>query len=175
MPSFYALEVARALTGRVPEPQQMEREAAAASEARLAWPAPGDPMRAIDEVEHDLATLRALLRGRESRGRARYLLELNDYPGWCCTSERALQRDLAPTCFALTRSPPGTFSLDTDRTISRASGIIVPLHSYGLRGFRGHLEKYQYLGVPAWDSNPGAHLRTTRLGGAPGVPCLVLE
>jgi len=78
VPSFYALEVQRALTGRVPEPQQMEREAAAAAGARLAWPAPDDPARAIDEVEHDLATLRALLASGEARGRARYLLELND-------------------------------------------------------------------------------------------------
>ena len=78
VPSFYALEVARALTGTVPEPQRMEREAAAAAGARLAWPAPDDPARAIDEVEHDLATLRALLARGEARGRARYLLELND-------------------------------------------------------------------------------------------------
>jgi RecB family exonuclease len=56
----------------------MEREAAAAAGARLAWPAPDDPARAIDEVEHDLATLRALLAGGETRGRARYLFELND-------------------------------------------------------------------------------------------------
>src|SRR5439155_18668021 len=56
VPSFYALEMASALTGRVPEPQKMEREAAAAADARLAWPAPDDPSRAIDEVEHDLAT-----------------------------------------------------------------------------------------------------------------------
>jgi ATP-dependent helicase/nuclease subunit B len=78
VPSFYALEVARALTGVVPEPQRMEREAARAASARLAWPAPDDPARAIDEVEHDLAMLRALLAGGEARGRARYLLELND-------------------------------------------------------------------------------------------------
>jgi ATP-dependent helicase/nuclease subunit B len=78
VPSFYALEVARALTGRVPEPPRMEREAAAAAGARLAWPAPDDPARAIDEVEHDLATLRALLASGEASGRARYLLESND-------------------------------------------------------------------------------------------------
>lgn len=78
VPSFYALEVVRALTGSVPEPQRMEREAAAAAGARLAWPAPDDPARAIDEVEHDLATLRGLLAGGETRGRARYLFELND-------------------------------------------------------------------------------------------------
>jgi RecB family exonuclease len=56
----------------------MERQAAAAAGARLAWPAPDDPARAIDEVEHDLATLRALLASGEAKGRARYLLELND-------------------------------------------------------------------------------------------------
>jgi hypothetical protein len=68
VPSFYALEVARALTGTVPEPQRMERDAALAAGARLAWPAPDDPARALDEVEHDLATLRALLAGGEARG-----------------------------------------------------------------------------------------------------------
>jgi ATP-dependent helicase/nuclease subunit B len=78
VPSFYALEVARAISGQVPDPQAMEREAAAAGDARLAWPAPEDPARAIDEVEHDLATLRALIASGEATGRARYLLELND-------------------------------------------------------------------------------------------------
>jgi RecB family exonuclease len=78
VPSFYALEIQRALTGRVPEPQQMERDAAAAAGARLAWPAPDDPMQAIDEVEHDLATLRSLLASGQARGRARYLLEMNE-------------------------------------------------------------------------------------------------
>ena len=78
VPSFYALEVVRALTGRVPEPQRMERDAAAAAGARLAWPAPDDPARAIDEVEHDLSMLRALLASSEAGGRARYLLELNE-------------------------------------------------------------------------------------------------
>jgi len=78
VPSFYALEMERALTGRVPEPQAMERDAAAAAGARLAWPAPSEPMRAIDAVEHDLAILRGLLASGEARGRARYLFELND-------------------------------------------------------------------------------------------------
>jgi RecB family exonuclease len=78
VPSFSALEMLRALTGRVPEPQRMEREAAAAAGARLAWPAPDDPAAAIDEVEHDLATLRALLAGGDTFGRARYLFEQSD-------------------------------------------------------------------------------------------------
>jgi CRISPR/Cas system-associated exonuclease Cas4 (RecB family) len=80
VPSFYAMEVTRALEGRIPDPQTLAREAAAVAGARLAWPAPDDPARAIDEVEHDLASLDAILRlePREARGRARYLFELND-------------------------------------------------------------------------------------------------
>jgi ATP-dependent helicase/nuclease subunit B len=80
VPSFYAMEVQRALAGRIPDPQTLEREAAEAGGARLAWPAPDDPARAIDEVEHDLSSLAALLRpgAPPARGRARYLLDLND-------------------------------------------------------------------------------------------------
>jgi ATP-dependent helicase/nuclease subunit B len=80
VPSFYAMEVQRALRGSIPDPQTLEREAADMAGASLAWPAPADPTRAIDEVEHDLASLGALLRPDASgtRGRARYLLDLND-------------------------------------------------------------------------------------------------
>ncbi len=81
VPSFYALEVMRALTGSIPDPQTLEREAAAAAGARLAWPAPDDPARAIDEVEHDLASLRALLRpaARDARAARAICFELNDH------------------------------------------------------------------------------------------------
>ena len=80
VPSFYAMEIQRALAGSIPDPQALERDAAAVAGARLAWPAPEDPARAIDEVEHDLARLAALLHrpAAEGHGRARYLLELND-------------------------------------------------------------------------------------------------
>ncbi|HMD34460.1 MAG TPA: PD-(D/E)XK nuclease family protein [Vicinamibacterales bacterium] len=81
VPSFYALDVMRAITGRVPDYRQLEKEAAAAAGASLAWPAPKDPDRAIDDLEHDLATLRLLLDSRDPvsvKGRAHYLLGLND-------------------------------------------------------------------------------------------------
>jgi CRISPR/Cas system-associated exonuclease Cas4 (RecB family) len=80
VPSFYAMEVQRALAGRIPDPQTLEREAAAAGQVRLAWPAPDDPADAIDEIEHDLSSLWNLLRRPpgEVRGRARYLLDLNE-------------------------------------------------------------------------------------------------
>jgi hypothetical protein len=80
--SFYGLDVARATQGTIPDFEELERKAADDVKARLAWPAPPEAGRAIDSVEHDLATLGSLLRVPDPskvRGRARYLLELNEH------------------------------------------------------------------------------------------------
>jgi ATP-dependent helicase/nuclease subunit B len=80
VPSFYALDVTRALTGRIPSHEELQQDAYDVGAATLAWPAPADPMRAIDPLEHDLAILRPLFDDRDRArvaGRARYLLELN--------------------------------------------------------------------------------------------------
>ena len=80
VPSFYALDVERARVGRVPDFRRIERAAYEQGGARLAWPAPGDATRAIDDTEHDLAVLGPLLRSEVTpklKGRARYLLKLN--------------------------------------------------------------------------------------------------
>jgi CRISPR/Cas system-associated exonuclease Cas4 (RecB family) len=81
VPSFYALDVMRAATGRVPEHEVLEQQARTAGDATLAWPAPTDPAEAIDNQEHDLAVLRRLLddtsRG-DVKGHAHYLLKLNE-------------------------------------------------------------------------------------------------
>ena len=57
VPSFYVLDVMRAVTGRIPNHEVLQREAAAEGGATLDWPAPRRPETAIDDVEHDLATL----------------------------------------------------------------------------------------------------------------------
>ena len=80
VPSFYALDLERARTGRVPDFAVTEREAFHRVDARLVWPAPPEPDLAIDDTEHDLSVLGPLLRRRvspELTGRARYLLRLN--------------------------------------------------------------------------------------------------
>jgi ATP-dependent helicase/nuclease subunit B len=80
VPSFYALDVVRAITGEIPDHRKLATEAAEEAGASLAWPAPKDPARAIDDLEHDLASLRPLLDSRDPggvRGQARYLLDLN--------------------------------------------------------------------------------------------------
>src|SRR5262245_9226451 len=80
VPSFYGLEVMRAVTGRVPDHQQLELEASEEANASLAWPAPHRPEDAIDDFEHDLTVLRLLMHSEENvKGRAHYMLRLNDY------------------------------------------------------------------------------------------------
>jgi ATP-dependent helicase/nuclease subunit B len=81
VPSFYALDAWRGVTGHVPDHEELAAAAARAGNSTLAWPAPSDPDDAIDSLEHDLAVLRRLLdaaEGEPVRGRAQYLLRLNE-------------------------------------------------------------------------------------------------
>ena len=81
VPSFYALDVVRAITGDIPDHRRLAKELAEEAGASLAWPAPKDPARAIDDLEHDLASLKPLLESRDPasvRGHAHYLLRLNE-------------------------------------------------------------------------------------------------
>ncbi|HEY6360450.1 MAG TPA: PD-(D/E)XK nuclease family protein [Vicinamibacterales bacterium] len=81
VPSFYALDVMRAVTGRLPDHEWLEERARVAGGAMLSWPAPPCPDDAIDDQEHDLAVLRRLLdeKARQAvRGHAHYLLGLNE-------------------------------------------------------------------------------------------------
>ena len=55
VPSFYALEVARAVEGRVPALRAFETGTRKRAGVKLAWPAPEAPADAIDETEFDLA------------------------------------------------------------------------------------------------------------------------
>jgi hypothetical protein len=81
VPSFYVLDIMRAITGRIPNHETLQHAAASEGGVRLDWPAPVAPQAAIDEVEHDLATLRELIEAVDRpavRGHAHYLLRLND-------------------------------------------------------------------------------------------------
>jgi len=81
VPSFYALDLLRAATGEVPSHEALEDQARQAGGASLAWPAPADPLEAIDDVEHDLAVVRRLIdepQANKVRGHAHYLLSLSE-------------------------------------------------------------------------------------------------
>jgi hypothetical protein len=79
VPSFYVLDVIRAIEGRIPPAQGIVERALKAGGAALARPAPHDPETAIDDFEHDLSTMAALLASNADnvKGRARYLYELS--------------------------------------------------------------------------------------------------
>jgi ATP-dependent helicase/nuclease subunit B len=78
-PSFYAVDVVRAITGHVPDLRELQRRTTTHSGAQMGWPAPLDPQLAIDDAEYDLSIISGLVRApvAESRGRARYLLTAN--------------------------------------------------------------------------------------------------
>jgi len=80
VPSFYALEAARAVQGTLPGYEALARQAEAGSTVRLSWPAPTLADQAIDETEFDLSSIDALLRaGPSAKGRGRYLLTTNPH------------------------------------------------------------------------------------------------
>jgi ATP-dependent helicase/DNAse subunit B len=76
VPSFYALELPRAVEGALPELAQFERNARDAAPARLNWPAPRESADAIDDTEYDLAML---ARALETSQGGRYLVETNPH------------------------------------------------------------------------------------------------
>jgi hypothetical protein len=79
VPSFYVLDVVRAMEGAIPASSAVAARASRAGGATLAWPAPRDAATAIDDFEHDLSTMGALLASDapQVKGRARYLYELS--------------------------------------------------------------------------------------------------
>jgi CRISPR/Cas system-associated exonuclease Cas4 (RecB family) len=76
VPSFYALELPRALYGTLPPLAKFETEAREAAPARLNWPAPKDPGQAIDDAEYDLAILASAM--PQGSG-ARFVVEANPH------------------------------------------------------------------------------------------------
>jgi ATP-dependent helicase/nuclease subunit B len=79
VPSFYVLDIARAIEGRIPPASELAARASLNGGATLAWPAPLVPETAVDDFEHDLSTMAALLRNTSEsvKGRGRYLYELS--------------------------------------------------------------------------------------------------
>ena len=74
VPSFYALELPRALEGALPKLKEFEAEARAGVSARLNWPAPREAAQAIDDAEYDLVAVGA---AGHRPAPQRYLMETN--------------------------------------------------------------------------------------------------
>jgi CRISPR/Cas system-associated exonuclease Cas4 (RecB family) len=127
VPSFYALDVMRAITGRVPDHRVLASEAADEGGASLAWPAPKDPDRAIDDLEHDLAVLKPLLDTREPatvKGHAHYLLGLNESLRRSVISRWARGRKAWSPSDGLIKIAPGTqAAIEKHRLARRAYSL----------------------------------------------------
>lgn len=118
VPSFYALEIVRAVEGRLPDLAAFKKRTAAAAHTRLSWPAPEDPRYAIDDAEYDLASLRPAIEGkRGAKSSARYLMEVNVH---LARSLRARGR----------RWRPGWF--DADGLVDLDGGALDVLRQYSL-------------------------------------------
>jgi CRISPR/Cas system-associated exonuclease Cas4 (RecB family) len=106
VPSFYVLDIMRAITGRIPRHETLREDAAERGGARLAWPAPREPDAAIDDLEHDLSVLKRLMaiepRSRV-RGQAHYLLKLNEALRRSVTARWARGRSLWTQWDGITR------------------------------------------------------------------------
>ena len=78
VPSFYALEILRAVEGKLPDLAAFQKRSAGAAQTRLSWPAPADPRVAVDNAEYDLASLKLTLEGGAQKGAARYLVDVSE-------------------------------------------------------------------------------------------------
>ena len=82
VPSFYGLEVIRAVEGKLPGFDELARRAELhGGAARIGWPAPARLRDAIDDAEYDLALLETLFHRPEVEtvGSAHYLLGANPH------------------------------------------------------------------------------------------------
>jgi CRISPR/Cas system-associated exonuclease Cas4 (RecB family) len=106
VPSFYVLDIVRAITGRIPRHETLREDAAVTGGASLAWPAPARPDDAIDDLEHDLSVLKQLMdvEPRSTvRGHAHYLLKLNEALRRSVTARWARGRSLWSQWDGITR------------------------------------------------------------------------
>lgn len=106
VPSFYALEAARAVQGELPSFEALQRQAESSANVRLAWPAPQRRELAIDDTEYDLATIDGIFRAKAPvKGRARYLVATNAH---------------------LARALRARFARWELRALSRHDGLVLP-------------------------------------------------
>jgi len=79
-PSFYALDVLRATSGKIPELRVIQQRATETSQSQIGWPAPRHAGVAIDDAEYDLAVIGDAVRkpsAEARRGLGRYLIDVS--------------------------------------------------------------------------------------------------
>jgi len=158
VPSFYALEVMRAVTGRIPDYQQLELEASEQANASLAWPAPVRPENAIDDFEHDLSVLRLLMRSEENvTGHAHYMLRLNDCVRRSASERWARARQPWSPYDGLVRVTDGTRPFLQSQRLGARPYSVTALQNYAYCPYRFLLSALYRL-VPLAEPEPLEHM-----------------
>src|SRR5499426_93895 len=158
VPSFYGLEVMRAVTGRVPDHQQLELEASEEANASLAWPAPVRPENAIDDFEHDLSVLRLLMRSEENvTGHAHYMLRLNDCVRRSASERWARARQPWSPYDGLVRVTDGTRPFLQSQRLGARPYSVTALQNYAYCPYRFLLSALYRL-VPLAEPEPLEHM-----------------
>lgn len=157
VPSFYALDIMRALTGHVPNHEVFERNTATQSGAWLAWPAPADPTDAIDDGEHDLAVLGPLLRPGGERaaikGQAHYLLQLNSRLRQSLLTRWARWKKTWSTFDGLVKTTDATRAALADQRLSARPYSVSALQRYSACPYQfllGSIYRFEPLEQPEY-------------------------
>lgn len=147
VPSFYALEVLRAAEGRLPDLKGIEKRAAQGSSTRLGWPAPDDPLSAIDDAEHDLAVLEPLLRRAENsvQGWARYLMEVNPHLARSLRTRARRWRNFWSEADGIVNLDDATLRLLESQRLRRRGYSPTALEQYAVCPYRFVLHAIHYL------------------------------
>jgi ATP-dependent helicase/nuclease subunit B len=156
VPSFYALDVMRAITGRIPHHEELQESAVSEGGAMLAWPSPQEPARAIDDLEHDLAVLRTLLLAdnpKSVRGHAHYLLRLNDSLKRSVTNRWARARSAWTPFDGITRLTGMTTPLVASQRLSTRPYSLSALQKFSTCPYQFLLSAIYRL-EPAQDPEP---------------------
>lgn len=158
IPSFYALEVMRAVTGRIPDHQQLELEASEEANASLGWPAPQRPQDAIDDFEHDLSVLRLLMLSEEDvKGHAHYLLRLNDCVRRSASERWARARPRWSEYDGLVRVTPATRPFLQSQRLGARPYSVSALQNYAYCPYRFLLSALYHL-QPLEEPEPLEHM-----------------
>jgi CRISPR/Cas system-associated exonuclease Cas4 (RecB family) len=137
VPSFYALELMRAATGVVPDSALLQEQAAESSGAALAWPAPRNPDDAVDDFEHDLSVLRALMQdGAAGKGRAQYIVQLNPHLRRSLTSQWQRARALWTSSDGLVKADGDAAAFLATQRLSARPYSVSALQNYSACPYR---------------------------------------
>ena len=153
VPSFYALDILRAAEGKLPDLETLSKRAADAFSSRLGWPAPKDPVMAIDDTEFDLSLLHLGPKERLGRGRAHFLLEVNDHlKASLRTRARRWHRKFFPAD-GLVEPSPKSIEILEGKSLRNRSFSANSLQKYAVCPYKFFLSSIQQIRAR---ENPGA-------------------